>query len=297
MQRSKDMTPKFFLTYIGLFFTCSVTLAAVVKQFSSGFAASGRKPYVYGALSSFAASGLAYLTTLISENLYEVYWFLAVIYLLFGIIHVSFVRKKYFYTGNQSPQKILTGEIMFGLSIILFTVVVFSALQYFVKSDRSFLFYPVLLSSITFFIPLLFMKTFEAAYSIPSACFKTWHYPLNTQIEIPAEKPGERIFVIGFGIAKKATDRKKTHFRAKAPEGMMLGELYYHFINDYNDTQSETPIQFTGEGFEPQEWWFRRKPKWYQVQRILDPDISVRENGIKENTIILCERIDLPLQS
>ena len=286
------MAIKIFWTYIGICLACSVTLAALVKQFSAGFAASGKKPYWYAGISSVLASGVAYLSTIISEHLFTVYWLLASIYLLFGIVHMRMVHRKYFAPGNQNLGKVIMGEIIFGLAIILFTVVIFSALQYFVTKDKSYLFYPLLMSTLTFFIPFLFMQTFESAYKIPAAIFKTWEYPLGEQIDVPEEKPGEKIILIAFEIAKKLDFKEKSHFRAKAPESMTLGELYYHFINDYNEEQSETPIAYTDEGHEPYMWWFRRKPRWYQRSKILDPQITMRENGIKENTIIICERIN-----
>ncbi len=293
----KIMALKFFFTYIGICLACSVTLVALVQQFSSGFAASGKKPYWYGLLSSLVASGVAYVSTFISDHLFAVYWLLSVVYLLFGIIHMSVVHKKYFYAGKQDRGKVILGEIIFGLSIIFLTIVIFSALQYFLSKEKSYLFYPLLLSTISFFIPFLFMQTFEAAFAIPAAVFKTWQYPLGEQIDVPDEKPGEKVMLIAFEISKKLRLAEKTQFRAKAPEGMTLGELYYHFINDYNDEQSETPIDYVDEGHEPYTWWFRRKPKWYQGPRILDPHISMRENGIKENTIIICERINHALPS
>jgi hypothetical protein len=79
------------------------------------------------------------------------------------------------------------------------------------------------------------------------------------------------LLVIGFEIAKKRTDGRKTYFRARAPQGISLGELFYHFVNDYNELQSETPIQFMDRSDEAQQWWYRRKPKWYQGTRVLDP--------------------------
>lgn len=284
------MILKFFLTYIGVLLAFSVTLMVLVSSMVSGFAASGKKPFWYGLFSSLIASGAAYLSTLFSNQSFFVFWFLAAIYLLFGIIHVTFFQKKYFHSSSEDNFKLIMGEIMFGLSIIFFSVIIFSSLQYFMK-DKNYLFYPMLMSTISFFIPFLFMQTFEAAYNIPSAQFKTWQYPLHEQIEVPDDKPGEKLLVIGFEISKKPVNIKRTYFRAKAPEGMMLGELYYHFINDYNDAQSETTIEYTDVGLEPHNWWFRRKPKWYQSQKILDPYISVRENGIKENSVIICERI------
>ena len=52
------------------------------------------------------------------------------------------------------------------------------------------------------------------------------------------------------------------------------------------------PIKYADDEVIAHEWWFRVKPKWYQFQRILDPELSVRENKVKENTIIICERIE-----
>ncbi len=285
------MTLKFFWIYIGVFLTFSVVLVAVVKQFSSAFAGGGKKPVIFGGFSAVVASLAAFASTYIGDHLFTVYWAFAIVFLLLGIVHMAIVHKKYFYASSpEAKSKMILGEILFGLSVICFTVVIFSSLQRFIQ-DKPFLFYPMLLSTLTFFIPFLFVNTFEAAYSIPKAVFKTWQYPLDGQIDLPDENPREKLYVIGFEIAKKGTDVKKTYFRAKAPENMTLGDLYYHFINDYNDAQSETPIQYADEDKDSHFWWFRRKPKWYQWQKILDPEITVRENGITENTVIICERI------
>ena len=55
--------------------------------------------------------------------------------------------------------------------------------------------------------------------------------------------------------------------------------------------QSETPIEFTDKEGNPFEWWFRIKPKWYKSQQILDPQLSIKDNHVKENSVIICERI------
>ena len=148
-----------------------------------------------------------------------------------------------------------------------------------------------MLSTLTFFVPMLVYYTFEAAYNIPSPTYGTWHYPVNNVIELPPENPKEKLLVIGFEIAKKASDAKRTFFRAKAPEGFELGELYYHFINDYNELHPETLIEYVDEEYEPNEWLFKMKRKWYESKIVLDPSASIRDNGIKENTVIICERI------
>lgn len=151
------------------------------------------------------------------------------------------------------------------------------------------MFFPMLLCMLFFFVPVLLLHSFDAAMDIPLPSYTAWKYP-SKPIELPDEKENERLYVIGFEIPKKSTDVKKTYFRAKAPEEMLLGDLYYHFINDYNDLQSETPIEYSNNDI-AQDWVFRTKPKWNNFSRILDPNLTVSENGIRENTVIICERI------
>lgn len=284
------MSIKFFWLYIGSLLACSVTLMVLVKKFSGDFAGSGNKPYWYGLLSSIIVSGVAFAATFASKNLFTVFWIFTAIFIVFGIIHMNMTHKKYFTPEQQGNGKALVGEIFYTVSILFFIILVFSSLQYFLK-DREFLFYPMLMSGLGFFLPLLFVHTFAAAYIIPPAEFNTWYYPVHQPINLPDENANERLLVIGFELGKKESDEKRTYFRAKAPEGMPLGELYYHFINDYNELNSETQIDFTTKNDEPYEWWFRRKPKWYESHRVLDPKQTVKENAIKENTVIICERV------
>ncbi len=290
------MLLKYFWIFFGSFLAISVVLMFMVKNFAEGFGAGGKKPIVLGGLSSAGISGGGYLATMISDHLFTVFWFLAALFLLFGIIHVVFFHKKFFYSNKNNVKKVSIGEILFGLSLILFAVVVFSSLQYFLK-DKSFLFFPMLLSMLTFFVPILVLYTFEAAYKIPLPVFSTWRYPIHAPIDLPDEKINEKLVVIAFEIAKKTADYIKTNFRAKGPEAMLLGDLYYHFLNDYNELHSETTIDFVDKYLNPQEWWFRVKPRWYQRQRILDPELSFHDNHIKEDTIIICERIVRPDQA
>jgi len=285
------MVIKFFLIYIGTFFICAIALVMIVKSFVQGFAASGSKPVLQGGGSGLLASVMAYLTTLITDHLFTIFWFLVGIFLLFGIIHVLFFHKKYFYNNSSNSKgQIVLGEVLFMFALLFFVIVVFSSLEYFLKT-KAFLFFPMLMSMLAFFIPITFYYTFEAAYNIPASRFPSWQYPISNPIELPDERPNEKLLVIAFEICKKTSDKARTNFRAKGPETMKLGDLYYHFINDYNEFQSETPIQYSENEYSPFEWGFRTKPKWFQRNRILDPELTVRENKIRENSIIICERI------
>ena len=279
------MALKMFLLYIGTFFAGSAALLAAVKPLVLNFTI--KKPAIYGIVSSVLTSAIAYGTVYLTENPTIIYWILAVVFFIFGLIHLWFTHKRFFHPKKHS-NKVLTGEFLFALSVIFFTVVTFSSLLYFFK-DKYFMFFPVLMSALMFFVPLLFQNMFRTAFGIPAARFVTWQYP-QKPIDLPDEKEGEKLLVIGFEIAKSNGDAK-TYFRAKAPEHMPLGELYYHFINDYNELQSETPIRYAN-AHDMTDWWFRIKPKWYQLNRILDPNLTIAENGIKENSVIICERIE-----
>jgi hypothetical protein len=281
------MALKPFLLYIGVFFTGSAALLAVVKTLVLNFTI--KKPMIYGIISSVVTSAVAFGIMYITENPSVIYWILTALFFVFGMIHLWFTHKRYFNPKKSNP-KVLTGEFLFSLSVIFFTIVAFSSLLYFFK-DKQFMFFPVLMSALIFFVPFLFRNMFIAAYGIPGAQFVTWQYPAQV-IDLPDEAEGEKLLVIGFEIAKNNTDAAKTYFRAKAPENMLLGDLYYHFINDYNELQSETPIRYADADKEMTAWWFRLKPKWYQPNRILDPKLTVAANGITENSVIICERLE-----
>jgi len=282
------MAIKFFLVYAGVLLASSIVLLTVVKQFAQGFTTAGKKPIVYGSVSSIVASLAVYACTFVSDHLFTVFWIFTAIFLSFGVIHIILVHKKYFANTTENSSKVFLGEIIFAMSVVLFSILIFSSLQYFLK-DKSFLFYPMMMSSFAFFIPIVFVHTFDSAYNIPPPEYNTWVYP-DQNIDAPEDDPREKLLVIGFEISKKITDLKKTFFRAKAPESIYFGDLYYFFINDYNELQSETPIEFCNDK-EPCEWVFRLKRKWYQSEKVLNPAMTVKDNGIKENSVIICERI------
>lgn len=283
------MALKSFILYFAPFLLGSFALFAMIKYYAASFSAQGKKPLLYGGLSSIISSGVAFGATFISNNLFLVFWIMSGVYFLFGLVHLAITHKKFFSHPKETKNKLFYAELLFAVTIVLFSIAAFAALQYFLK-DKSFLFYPMLLSLLFFFVPFLLSNTFIAAYDIPATSFTGWKYPA-TPLDLPDEKEGEKLYVIGFEIGKRETDNQRTYFRAKAPEGMLLGELYYHFINDYNELQSETPIQFMdGEG-KAQEWYFRTKPKWYQRSRILDANKTIHDAGIRENTVIICERV------
>jgi Ca2+/Na+ antiporter len=283
------MALKYFLIFAGAFLASSVVIMAFIKPLSSSFGNFGKKPWLFNFISSAIVSGIAFATTYITKNLFFTFWILSAVFLLFGIVIVLMVHKKYFKVRHDNWTKQFFAEFLFCISIILLSVAIFSSLQYFIK-DKDFMHFPTLLCMLFLLIPFLLLHTFDAAISIPQPVYNYWQYPLNNPIELPDEDEKERLYVIGLEIPKKDTDRERTYFTVKAPEHMKLGDLFYHFINDYNEVQSEKPIQYMhGENMD--EWAFRTKPKWNKFSKILDAGLSVKYNKLKENSVVICERV------
>ncbi|MCX6252198.1 MAG: TssN family type VI secretion system protein [Bacteroidetes bacterium] len=149
----------------------------------------------------------------------------------------------------------------------------------------------IMLSALTwFFVPFLFVQSYNRYLSIPARIFKKWSYPTGKDIPDPLDSELVSLVVISFEFHKKMNDPDITSFRAKAPLHMVFGRLFYYFINDYNDRHREGPIEFLMGESEPCGWVFYHKPTWYRRRKYIDADITITLNRIRENSIIVCRR-------
>ena len=281
---------KYYLGIVVTLMACSIILALVVRSLVEGIAVSGKKPYVFGSGAAILTSLVAHAASLIAESILEMFWLFGGIFFILGIMHILFIHPRFFHAYRENWIRVLIGEVIYGLALILFTIMIFSALQY-LLTDKKFLFYPTVMSTLLFFVPLLIYHSFETAYKIPAADFPTWQYPQNRSLEPLDIYGNDRELIIGFEVSEKASESRKGYFRVRAPETCQLSTLFYHFINEYNDPGNKTKIEYMDDDNEPYRWWFYKRRKWYQPRKILNPEFSIRESGITENTVIICERI------
>lgn len=282
------MTTKIFTIILGLAAVLGIGFIATAQSLCQSFVAFGKKPVVIGVITAILTACTIYLATQFTNNSFILFWVMAFIFLAFGVIHMTFAHRKFIYQEETEKTKVIAAELLFALAIMIVATVLFSALQFFVI-NKSFLFYPLLLTALLFIVPFMLHYSFEAAYIIPKPVFINWVYPIDNPIEPPEDNVTERLLVIGFEIPKKLTDNQKTYFRAKTPESINLGELFYHFINDYNEMQSETKVQIMDDKKGPLIWYFRLKRKWFLPDVVLNPNITIRENKVRENSVIICE--------
>jgi hypothetical protein len=210
--------------------------------------------------------------------------FFQVYFLMLGSVHIYLMRQSLKWSGDDKAfylDMIFTFLVSFLGSIVflmIYQLVNKNGLQY------------VMMASILFFIvPFLFYNTFKKAIAIPPKILKEWFYPVDREIEEPDDLKNP--LVISFEFSKKAHDNQVTHFRAKAPANMEFGQLFYYFINDYNERHPNSRVQFANDKGEPHGWIFYRKPRWYSfITKYIDAEQTVVSNHIKENEVIICNR-------
>src|SRR5690349_10462503 len=113
-----DLPP--FLGFLGLLLVCSILLAVLAKSLTEGIALSGKKAYLYGFGSAILTSLAAYGASFFSTNPLELFWFFGGIFFIFGIIHMLLMHNRFFYSNKDNINRVLIGELIFGLCIILF---------------------------------------------------------------------------------------------------------------------------------------------------------------------------------
>jgi hypothetical protein len=204
--------------------------------------------------------------------------------LILGMFHYPAMRKFLHWPARASfwPEFLLTlntaaiGGIFLMLAFTLMGMKNFSVLM--------------LSSLVWFLVPFFFMKAVEMYSVIPARVFKTWSYPLDKPIPDPTDSEMALPMVVSFEFQKKVNAEDYTIFRAKAPKDIQFGKLFYFFINDYNSRHPEGVIEVASKS-NPYPWVFHFKPRWFVKTRYLDPEETVFHNQIKENSVIVCNRI------
>jgi hypothetical protein len=209
-----------------------------------------------------------------------------IIIFLLGIGHI-FVLRSFFSELSENKNEFF-GEFIItlaflGIALLAFTQVISRFREPFVLT--------YLAVGFAFIIPLLVLKTYEFALSIPVPVYKKWFYPLNENIKDPTSNELSNPIVISFEFKKKFGDKDMSRFKVKAPEHMEFGKLFYFFVDDYNALHPERKIEVLGENNELAGWIFYFKPHWWSALRHIDANKTIEWNGIREENNIIVQRL------
>jgi hypothetical protein len=247
-----------------------------------------RKPtllYLLCGLLFFAIVDLAAYPGFFSSKT-GVFVFFQAYFLLLGAAHFYFMHQYLAWSGNK---KAFWLELVFTFLIGLFGSISFLLIYHFVNHNG--LQYVMSGSILFFLVPFFFYHTFQGAIDIPPKILKEWFYPVQQEMEEPEDSKMKNLLVISFEFQKMTNDPHYTNFRAKAPVDMDMGQLFYYFINDYNERHPNGKIEFVNPSGEPHGWIFYKKNQWYSIlTKYVDAEKTIYNNRIKENDVIICTR-------
>jgi hypothetical protein len=285
------MTPDLsrLLLYLGIgLISFSVLIGLLAKKIRSSFKPFSKKAIWYLLISAglFALTGL-----LAGAHLFSTYSglfiFFQVLSLLYGCLHIYMMHRKMDWGRDK---KSLWPDVLFSLLILIAGAICFMLTYRLVNREGLEL---IMMTAVLFFyLPLVVWHTFQAAMAIPPKVLNQWYYPVHEPMEDPEESKLKNMLLISFEFQKNGNETYFTNFRAKAPVDMELGELFYYFINDYNERHPNGQIHFSNGTGEPYGWMFYKKPKWYTIlTTYMDAEKTIYLNRIRENDIIVCSRI------
>ncbi|WP_452219460.1 TssN family type VI secretion system protein [Lacinutrix salivirga] len=278
-----------FKVSLGLFIISSIILG-LTKKIRTLFSKNKKTAILYllFILITFALTALLSSCKVLNDTPLNSFIGMQVMFLILGSVHL-YVIDKYFPDLTKDKSGFFH-EFLFTIIILCIGLIAYSNVVDRFRPSFSLLF---LGASLCFIIPFLVKKLYEFAYGIPVPVYKKWLFPLDNSIKDPTKNELINPAVISFEFQKKHGDKEITNFRIKAPENMEFGKLFYFFINDYNERHPESTIEYLKpENMQPQEWIFFFKPSWFGSLKHIDFTKTVTHNTIKENDVIVCQRVD-----
>ncbi len=283
------MIEKKLLTIAGVFFGVAIGIFILLSNVINQFLKKRNTVLVYTLLFVLGFSFIAFAGF---EGIFKESWHLLILlqllFLILGIIHVNVIYD----TFEWALEKKFFPELGFTAFLWILGIIPFTLILSLVNDSQ--LYFWLAGGSIFFIIPLFFVRSFDYAISIPDKILKKWLFPVNERIEDPTDDEMKEPFIVSLLIERKAGN-DLTQFKIKAPKRIRVGKLFYFFIEDYNDQHPETPIEVVDRFGQPHSWQFYFQPKWGGIfgKVYVDPDLTVYQNGIRENSIIICERLYL----
>lgn len=203
--------------------------------------------------------------------------------LLLGIVHL---RMMYRTLEWPRPLRFLP-EFAFSLGIGLSAAATMIAFYVLWAQSSAWIYASAFL---LFPLPFVLYIAFEYYWAIPARQYKIWYYPLEKEMPDMDMLDLSKIIIINFEFTRTVGEQALTQFKAKAPAKMLFADLFFIFLNDYNERHSNSTIQITDERGRPYGWLFFSKGKWWQRRRYFDPEADFEQNRIHEGEQITALR-------
>ena len=277
------------LKMVAIFFVISLVMMFVLKGVKRLLAKKKKQTVIYILLTMAATAliGLLGNERVLNDVPLNVFIAIQIGFLVLGIIHV-FVSREHFKLLSEEPGSFWS-EILFTLIVLMLGIVSYMMVLNLYKDAYTFTF---LSAVIWYLIPIFLVKTYEFSMFIPLPVYKRWLYPVGKYMNDPKDEELVNPQVISFEFHKDEKTEELTNFRLKAPEKMEFGKLFYFFINDYNLRHPESTIVYVDGTNKPHSWIFYKRPRWYLPMKYIDYAKTVESNGISEDDVVICKRVE-----
>lgn len=153
-------------------------------------------------------------------------------------------------------------------------------------------------------VPHLVLLAYEAAFAFEPRQYQLWHFPVDRREREPIWDK-DRIVIANLHFKRKEYEPLITTVNARLPMDAALGELVYLFVKDYNENRFPgSPIEelhysdgSLGWLFHTRRFLFSKRRKLAFSTRVLDPSLTVAENGIGRDADIFFERVTTSVQT
>lgn len=144
-----------------------------------------------------------------------------------------------------------------------------------------------------FYVPVLFVRTFEALIAIPNKIEKVWYYPRHAAEVILDNADHYRLMILAVELYKNAgSSEPPIRVKARTPQDLPFGMWFQKFIDDYNYKFPHEPIQTANEEEVEYGWLFYYlKPSPFKLRRYIDTDLSIEDNNLTEHCLIVAKRV------
>ncbi len=241
------------------------------------------KPFIIHIIQLFIASALLSYLSVIDYSSYTYYWLAKTFQLLafggLGIVHIHYLKKQILFINSELSSK----SLWVTLQLFAFVFVVLFILYYLLATNMLLM---SLYSSCAFLLPPIIFYSWLNFKTFPEPQYKVWN-----NFEKVSNNP-VTIYLnsirINVRLTKKYFDIEEQVFLTTLPEDKAFGKLFNQFLLGLNE---EEPIEFLDEKQKPYGWIFFVESIRGYGKRYIDPDMSLEENNVKENSTIVAKRV------
>lgn len=272
-----------FMSMIVIVGIIAVLLLSVVSKYRNGVKKKNVLLYVLAHVIVFGL--IVFLGDFFGSDEYAVFIRLQIASVCLGITHATWMKKFFPWVNTDG----FWPELWFTLSVALFSCVGIMTVSHLLHWQALGWLLPS--AMFLYLIPFLMKSTFDAYWNVPQLEYRLWYYPVGMDVPNPLDYDlSDHMKIIAFEFEPEP-DATPLNIKIKAPERMELGHYFMSFIEQYNLRNPEKEIKIYDPRGELYGWIFYLKKPWYSSTTIFDAEMTINDNGIRENQIIIAERI------